>query len=135
MLSALTINCTLKRSNPAEPSSTAPLLGEVESEWRTMGLRVSSLRAADLSLLPGVTSDEGPGDEWPPSGARSCPPTSSCSGRRSGSASRRQAMASKNYVDLDSTPETTAGTTRTLARLTAHLAGLLKASAYPSTKA
>jgi multimeric flavodoxin WrbA len=45
-----------------------------------------------------------------------------------------KAMGSRNYVDLDGTPETTAGTTRTLARLTDHLAGLLKVSVYPSAK-
>jgi len=45
-----------------------------------------------------------------------------------------EAMGSTNYVDLKGTPESVQGTTRTLARLTAHLAGLLKASAYPSIK-
>lgn len=204
MLNALTINCSLKRSNPAEPSSTERLLGEVATEWRTLGLGVSSLRAADLNLLPGVTSDEGPGDQWPAVRRQILSsdivvfgtpiwlgqPSSICKrvlermdaflsetddetghmpsygkvagvavvGNEDGahhvcaelfqalvdvgftvpaSASTYwvgEAMNSKNYVDLNSTPETTAGTTRTLARLTAHLAGLLKASAYPSIK-
>ncbi len=204
MLSALTINCTLKRSNPAEPSSTARLLSEVEREWRKLGLGVSSLRAADLSLLPGVTSDEGPGDDWPAVRRQIMSsdifvigtpiwlgqPSSICKrvlermdaflsetddetghmpsygkvagvavvGNEDGahhvcaelfqalvdvgftvpaSASTYwvgEAMNSKNYVDLGSTPETTAGTTRTLARLTAHLAGLLRASVYPPIK-
>ena len=204
MLKALTINCTLKRSNPAELSSTARLLGEVENEWSKLGLGVSSLRAADLNLLPGVTSDEGPGDQWPAVRRQILAsdivvvgtpiwlgqPSSICKrvlermdaflsetddetghmpsygkvagvavvGNEDGahhvcaelfqalvdvgftvpaSASTYwvgEAMNSKNYADLDSTPETTAGTTRTLARLTAHLAGLLKASAYPSIK-
>ncbi|HVR54929.1 MAG TPA: NAD(P)H-dependent oxidoreductase, partial [Pseudorhodoferax sp.] len=44
------------------------------------------------------------------------------------------AMGSTNYVDLAATPEKTAGTTRTLARLTAHLARLLRGSGYPSIK-
>jgi multimeric flavodoxin WrbA len=45
-----------------------------------------------------------------------------------------EAMGSTNYIDLQATPQKVQGTTRTLARLTAHLAGLLKASAYPSIK-
>jgi multimeric flavodoxin WrbA len=66
MLRALTINCTLKRSqSSSSPSSTARLLSEVEAEWAKLGIEVESIRAADLNLLPGVTSDEGPGDDWP----------------------------------------------------------------------
>src|SRR3954463_6454189 len=65
MLQALTLNCTLKKTDPAHPSSTARLLGEVEAEWRKLGISVDSVRAADLNLLPGVPSDEGPGDDWP----------------------------------------------------------------------
>lgn len=57
------LNCTRKRSNPADPSSTDRLLGEVEGEWRTMGLRVSSLRAADFSLLRGSLPMRAPGDD------------------------------------------------------------------------
>lgn len=45
-----------------------------------------------------------------------------------------EAMGSTNYIDLGATPQKVAGTTRTLARLTAHLAGLLKASHYPAIK-
>ena len=37
-----------------------------------------------------------------------------------------EAMQAVDYRDLDETPETTAGTTRTLARNATHLAGLLK---------
>jgi multimeric flavodoxin WrbA len=205
MLNALTINCTLKRSDPAVPSSTARLLDEVEAEWQKLGLAVDSIRAADLNLLPGVTSDEGPGDDWPAVRRKILAadvvvigtpiwlgqPSSVCKrvlermdaflsetddatghmpsyGKAAGvavvgnedgahhvcaelfqalvdvgftipaSASTYwvgEAMGSTNYVDLRSTPQKTAGTTRTLARVTAHLAGLLKASAYPSIKA
>ena len=204
MLHALTLNCTLKRSDPAKPSSTARLLCELEAEWRKLGLTVESIRAADLNLLPGVTSDEGPGDDWPDVRRRIMAadivvvgtpiwlgqPSSVCKrvlermdafiseadeatghmpaygkvagvavvGNEDGahhvcaelfqalvdvgftipaSASTYwvgEAMGGTNYVDLERTPEKTAGTTRTLARLTAHLAGLLKASAYPGIK-
>ncbi len=43
-----------------------------------------------------------------------------------------RAMESVDYQDLDETPETTAGTTATVARNAAHLARLLKDSPYPA---
>ncbi|MBM0127753.1 flavodoxin family protein [Pimelobacter simplex] len=43
-----------------------------------------------------------------------------------------EAMQSTDYQDLDPEPEKTAGTTKTLAANAAHLAGLLRGSAYPA---
>jgi multimeric flavodoxin WrbA len=43
-----------------------------------------------------------------------------------------EAMQAVDYLDLDTTPEKTAGTTQVLARNATHLAGLLKASPYPA---
>jgi multimeric flavodoxin WrbA len=43
-----------------------------------------------------------------------------------------EAMGGTDYQDLDSTPETTAGTTRTAAANAAHLARLLKERSYPA---
>lgn len=43
-----------------------------------------------------------------------------------------EAMRGTDYRDLDKTPETTAGTTKTLAANTAHLARRLKSALYPS---
>jgi multimeric flavodoxin WrbA len=43
-----------------------------------------------------------------------------------------EAMAGTDYRDLDETPEKSAGTTRTLAVNTAHLARLLRESVYPA---
>ncbi|NYI78100.1 flavodoxin family protein [Nocardioides panzhihuensis] len=43
-----------------------------------------------------------------------------------------EAMQGVDYKDKEPTPEATAGTTRTLARNVAHLAGLLAASPYPA---
>lgn len=43
-----------------------------------------------------------------------------------------EAMQGTDYQDLDTTPEKTAATTRTLAANTAHLARQLKASPYPA---
>lgn len=42
-----------------------------------------------------------------------------------------EAMQTVDYLDLDETPEKTAGTTATVAANAAHLARLLKAQAYP----
>ncbi|MET1073462.1 MAG: NAD(P)H-dependent oxidoreductase [Umezawaea sp.] len=44
-----------------------------------------------------------------------------------------EAMQGKDYKDLDETPDTTAGTTKTLAANAAHLARLLKSEQYPAT--
>ncbi|RUT28616.1 NADPH-dependent oxidoreductase [Arsenicitalea aurantiaca] len=63
-LSALTLNCSLKRSS-GEASSTDVLLGQVEEKLRGEGASIERLRIADFNILPGVTSDEGEGDDWP----------------------------------------------------------------------
>lgn len=44
-----------------------------------------------------------------------------------------EAMGSVDYLDLDSTPEATAGTTATVAANAAHLAGLLAERNYPAS--
>jgi len=44
-----------------------------------------------------------------------------------------EAMGSRDYLDLEETPEAVASTTATLAENAAHLARLLKASPYPSS--
>lgn len=204
MIRALTLNCSLKRSRSDSGSSTARLLHELEVEWQQLGAAVRSVRVADLNILPGVTSDEGEGDEWPSLRRRIIEadivvigtpiwlgqPSSVCKrvlermdafisetdetsghmpaygkvagvavvGNEDGAhhvcaelfqalvdvgftvpASGStywvgEAMGSVNYVDLESTPQKTAGSTRTLARLSLHLATLLKTSSYPSIK-
>jgi multimeric flavodoxin WrbA len=48
-----------------ETSSTDKLLGEVLDELRKHGISGEIVRVADLDIKPGVTSDEGDGDEWP----------------------------------------------------------------------
>jgi multimeric flavodoxin WrbA len=63
-LRALALNCTLKRGD--EPSSTDVLLQEILSELRAAGVTADEpVRVANLDIKPGVTSDEGDGDEWP----------------------------------------------------------------------
>jgi multimeric flavodoxin WrbA len=63
-LRAIALNCTLKRGD--EPSSTDVLLQEILSELRAAGVTADEpVRVANLDIKPGVTSDEGDGDEWP----------------------------------------------------------------------
>jgi multimeric flavodoxin WrbA len=64
-LSAIAINCTLKRSG-GEPSSTDKMIGLIAGELRKRGVEVrETIRIADHDIKPGVTSDEGEGDAWP----------------------------------------------------------------------
>lgn len=62
-LSAIAINCTLKKS-PAT-SSCEKLLSQVADALRNLGVSCDLVRAVDFAISPGVTSDEGPGDQWP----------------------------------------------------------------------
>ena len=61
-LKALAINCTLKPS-PA-PSSCERLLQETLDTLKGHGVEGELIRAADWRIPPGVSSDEGDGDEW-----------------------------------------------------------------------
>ena len=67
-LKALILNCTLKAS--PEKSNTKALAGEVMTALRDEGADGNMLRMADYDIKPGVTSDEGDGDQWPPIRAR-----------------------------------------------------------------
>ncbi len=63
-LDAVLLNCTLKRGGA--PSSTDVILREVAEALRDAGAEPSEpIRVVDRAVLPGVTSDEGDGDEWP----------------------------------------------------------------------
>lgn len=62
-LKALALNCTLKAGS-AE-SSTELLLSQVLHELSQHGVEGEMLRVLDLDIKPGVTSDEGEGDDWP----------------------------------------------------------------------
>ncbi|MFM9627187.1 flavodoxin family protein [Streptomyces galilaeus] len=63
-MKALVINCTLKRS-PA-PSNTDALAQVVVDRLEKDGVRVEVLRAVDLDIEPGVTSEPvREGDAWP----------------------------------------------------------------------
>lgn len=64
-MQALALNCTLKRGDAA--SSTDKLLREVLEGLKRNGCDAAEgpVRVANLAILPGVTSDEGEGDQWP----------------------------------------------------------------------
>jgi coenzyme F420-dependent glucose-6-phosphate dehydrogenase len=62
-LTAFALNCTLKPS-PA-PSSTDRMLSLVIDELSDHDVKTRSVRLADYEVRPGVTSDEGGGDQWP----------------------------------------------------------------------
>jgi multimeric flavodoxin WrbA len=62
-MQALVLNNTLKRA--PEPSNTEALARVVTGALETQGVSTELLRVLDYNVLPGVSSDEGDGDEWP----------------------------------------------------------------------
>jgi multimeric flavodoxin WrbA len=65
---ALVLNCTLKPS-PA-PSNTEALARVVIEALEGHGVTTELVRVADHDVRPGVSSDEGQGDQWPQLRAR-----------------------------------------------------------------
>ena len=64
-LSAIALNCTLKKSD-GEESSTDAMIAVVAKHFASAGVELSeTIRIADHDVYPGVTSDEGKGDAWP----------------------------------------------------------------------
>ncbi|TDD25181.1 flavodoxin family protein [Kribbella turkmenica] len=60
---ALVLNCTLK---PSPGESNTDLLADVVVEaLQEEKVDVDRVRLADLTIKPGVSSDEGTGDDWP----------------------------------------------------------------------
>jgi len=59
------LNCTLKRGS-GEPSSTDAMIAVLGEEFEALGVEMRpTIRIAAHNVLPGVTSDEGDGDDWP----------------------------------------------------------------------
>lgn len=64
-LKALAINCTLK-ADASQESSTDAMIAVLEKAFAKLNVTISeTVRVAALDIKPGVTSDEGDGDEWP----------------------------------------------------------------------
>ena len=65
MLKALALNCTLK-SDLSEASSTDAMIAVVSQAFAKVDVEVTeTIRIAAHNVKPGVTSDEGEGDDWP----------------------------------------------------------------------
>ena len=65
ILKAVAINCTLKTARD-ESSSTDLMIGVIAGELAKHGVELAeTIRLSSCNVLPGVTSDEGPGDDWP----------------------------------------------------------------------
>ncbi|MEO7071559.1 MAG: NAD(P)H-dependent oxidoreductase [Rhodanobacter sp.] len=62
-LSAFGINCTLSPGKKA--SSTQKLLDQLLRAMAKYDVTTSSVRLVDLDIKPGVSADEGDGDDWP----------------------------------------------------------------------
>ncbi|MCF2533419.1 flavodoxin family protein [Yinghuangia soli] len=60
---ALIVNCTLKP--PPEDSNTEALAAVVADAMRERDVDVSTVRAVDFDIKPGVSADMGSGDAWP----------------------------------------------------------------------
>ena len=64
-LKAFAFNCSLKAPSNKERSSTDVLLKQLLEALGEHGVSGDVVRAADFNIKPGVTSDEGEGDDWP----------------------------------------------------------------------
>jgi multimeric flavodoxin WrbA len=62
-LNVLALNCTL-RASPS-PSSTEKLLNELLMALQQYDAEGEIVRVVDHDIKPGVSSDEGVGDDWP----------------------------------------------------------------------
>ncbi|KKC27249.1 flavodoxin family protein [Sphingomonas sp. SRS2] len=64
-LKAIAINCTLK-ADAGTPSSTDAMIAVLRKAFADRDVTLTeTIRVAALDIKPGVSSDEGDGDEWP----------------------------------------------------------------------
>jgi multimeric flavodoxin WrbA len=64
-LKALALNSTLKTAANQEESSTERMIALIDDAFAKYDVTTEVLRLADYNIKPGVTSDEGEGDDWP----------------------------------------------------------------------
>jgi multimeric flavodoxin WrbA len=64
-LKFIALNCTLKSGRGKKRSSTDVLLEQLSKSFAALGCKGNIVRVVDLNIMPGVSSDEGRGDEWP----------------------------------------------------------------------
>jgi len=65
-LKAFALNCSLKSSADEGASSTDKMIADLFAELAGFGVQGEVVRAVDRNILPGVRSDMGSGDGWPP---------------------------------------------------------------------
>ncbi len=145
-LIAQPINCTLK-SDPKVKSSTDAMITLLAGELGKAQTEVApTIRIAAHSILPGVTSDEGRGDEWPAwssemkTGRTMSAPGLSSAQRcgldhpRGGRVllGWRGHIGDTDFQDRKALPRGVAKTTRMVAANAAHLAALLKDRPFPA---
>ncbi|WP_312797119.1 flavodoxin family protein [Tianweitania sp.] len=65
-LKAFALNCSLKASSNEESSSTEKLVSDLFKAFEKVGVSCEVERALDHDIKPGVESDMGEGDQWPP---------------------------------------------------------------------
>jgi len=64
-LKALALNCTLKPEG-GEASSTDAMIAVLKKAFAAQDVELTeTVRVSALDIRPGVTSDEGDGDQWP----------------------------------------------------------------------
>lgn len=64
-LTAIALNCSLK-DDPDAPSSTDAMISVLKAAFDGHDVALEkTIRVASLNIKPGVTSDEGEGDDWP----------------------------------------------------------------------
>lgn len=64
-LSAIALNCTLVKTR-ARKSSTDAMIGVLGEAFAACDVELTeTIRIADHNVVPGVHSNEGPGDDWP----------------------------------------------------------------------
>jgi multimeric flavodoxin WrbA len=64
-LKAIAINCTLK-ADASQKSSTDAMIAVLKDAFAEHDVDITeTVRVAACDIKPGVTSDEGPGDDWP----------------------------------------------------------------------
>ena len=65
LFKAIAFNSTLKSTKAQEKSSTDRMLQLIADELKKFEIETEIVRLADYDVKPGVTSDEGEGDDWP----------------------------------------------------------------------
>jgi multimeric flavodoxin WrbA len=64
-LKAIAFNATLKSKTSGEQSSNDRMIGLISDALAKYDVKTESIRLADFNIRPGVSSDEGEGDDWP----------------------------------------------------------------------